>query len=361
MIKLIYRTRSRSRCSRPNNLESIITFFFHEVNSKAVAVPSRNRVKLQSLGGNSIVPECSLIKMTLTRQLRFFKLSKPLDQAFRRHVLLFSSWSCRRFLHITLSARRQVTTFKPVDDLYTNPIDRLQPMVQVPIIAKNDNCFNPSRKEMERAAMMFELQRKKQKFQFMGSYPNPHIMPNQDVPEVAFIGKSNVGKSSLLAAMFAQIPDLEVRTSKKPGHTKLMNMFNVDNLFHLIDMPGYGYNMPEHFATSVEAYLKSRRNLLRVFMLIDATSGPCDFDHVAIDMMEEMSVPYVMVLTKIDLAKPSTLIKSVLSVIKFRDESRADSCFPQPFLVSSMNGEGLAFLQSFIAYVTGNLQIKSLS
>ncbi|GFO09183.1 GTP-binding protein 8 [Plakobranchus ocellatus] len=294
-----------------------------------------------------------------------------------------------------------MSEFKPVDNLYTNPVDRLQPMVQVPIIPEKDSCFRPTRDEMEKAAMMFEEQGKKHKFQFLGSYPNPHIMPKWDVPEVAFIGKSNVGKSSLLAAMFAQIPDLEVRTSKKPGHTKLMNVFKVDNLFHLVDMPGYGYNMPDHFSTSVEAYLKSRRNLLRVFMLIDATSGPVGFDHVAIDMMEEMSVPYVfplcyifsvmafilfdgsvgmtkndqkyfkrysdlrlplcMVLTKIDLAKPSTLIRSVLSVIKFRDETRADSCFPQPFLVSSMNGEGLAFLQSFIAYITGNLLIKSLS
>ncbi|GFR60599.1 GTP-binding protein 8 [Elysia marginata] len=241
---------------------------------------------------------------------------------------------------------------------------------------------------MEQASMMFEVQGKKQKFKFLGSYPNPHVMPKQDTPEVAFIGKSNVGKSSLLAAMFAQIPDVEVRTSKKPGHTRMMNVFNVDDLFHLVDMPGYGYNMPDHFETSVEAYLKSRRNLLRVFMLIDATSGPVAFDHVAIDMMEEivmtfilfdgsigmtkndqkyfkrysdLKLPLCMVLTKIDLAKPSALIKSVLSVVKFRDESRADSCFPQPFLVSSMNGEGLAFLQSFIAYVTGNLKVESLS
>ena len=123
--------------------------------------------------------------MTLKRQLRFFRLFEILDQACLRSELLvsFSPWSCHRFIHTTFG-RRRLTKFKPVDDLYTNPVHRLQPMVQVPIIADNDTCFKPSREEMERAAMMFEVQGKKQKLEFMGSYPNPYIMPKQDVPEV---------------------------------------------------------------------------------------------------------------------------------------------------------------------------------
>ncbi|XP_059168047.1 GTP-binding protein 8-like isoform X1 [Physella acuta] len=273
------------------------------------------------------------------------------------HGLLALSWSCKRTLYVT-----KVRLNQPVSDLFTNPVDRLQPMVQIPIIPNSDMAFRPSRDEMEAASLMFERRNMKgETFQFLGSWPNPHIMPKWDVPEVAFIGKSNVGKSSLLAAMFAQVPDVKVKVSKKPGHTKLMNVFNVNNYFHLVDMPGYGFNMPDHFETSVEAYIKSRRNLLRVFMLIDATTGPVDVDNIAIGMMEEFAVPYVIVITKIDLARPATLIRSLMSVVKFRDETKADSCFPQPFLVSSVNGEGLAFLQSFIAYVTGNLQIKSLS
>ncbi|BFZ14840.1 hypothetical protein BsWGS_17876 [Bradybaena similaris] len=245
--------------------------------------------------------------------------------------------------------------------MFTNPVDRLQPMVQVPIIPESEAAFRPTKQEMEETSRLFEPQNLKGvQSQFLGSWPNPHIMPKWDVPEIAFIGKSNVGKSSLLAAMFTQIPDLKVRVSKKPGHTKLMNVFNVNGFFHLVDMPGYGFNMPDHFETSVEAYLKSRRNLYRVFMLIDATTGPVDFDNIAISMMEEVATPYVMVLTKIDLAKPSTLIRSIMSVIKFRDETKANSCFPQPFLVSAHSGEGIAFLQTFITYLTGHQKISSL-
>ncbi|KAH9494580.1 GTP-binding protein [Bulinus truncatus] len=267
------------------------------------------------------------------------------------------SYSCKRHLHKTA-----VLNTKPVSDLFTNPVDRLQPFLQIPIIPESDYAFRPSRNEMEEASLMFQPQNMKgERFKFLGSYPNPHIMPQWNIPEVAFIGKSNVGKSSLLAAMFAQVPDVIVRVSQKPGSTKLMNVFNVNNKFHLVDMPGYGFNMPDHYEISVEAYLKSRRSLTRVIMLIDATTGPVDVDYIAIDMMEEVGTPYVIILTKIDLASQSTLLRNVVSVLKFREETKANSCFPQPFLVSSINGEGLAFLQAFIAYITGNLKVQTLN
>ncbi|XP_059168050.1 GTP-binding protein 8-like isoform X2 [Physella acuta] len=272
------------------------------------------------------------------------------------HGLLALSWSCKRTLYVT-----KVRLNQPVSDLFTNPVDRLQPMVQIPIIPNSDMAFRPSRDEMEAASLMFERRNMKgETFQFLGSWPNPHIMPKWDVPEVAFIGKSNVGKSSLLAAMFAQVPDVKVKVSKKPGHTKLMNVFNVNNYFHLVDMPGYGFNMPDHFETSVEAYIKSRRNVM-TFILFDGRVGVTNNDQKYFKSYAELKIPLCIVITKIDLARPATLIRSLMSVVKFRDETKADSCFPQPFLVSSVNGEGLAFLQSFIAYVTGNLQIKSLS
>uniref|UniRef100_A0A0B6YDN3 GTP-binding protein 8 n=1 Tax=Arion vulgaris TaxID=1028688 RepID=A0A0B6YDN3_9EUPU len=258
------------------------------------------------------------------------------------------SWSCRRHIH------------KPVSDLFTNPVDRLQPLLQVPIIPESESVFRPTRQEMEESSRLFDPQNLKgETFQFLGSWPNPHIMPKWNVPEIAFIGKSNVGKSSLLAAMFAQIQGLKVKVSSKPGSTKLMNVFNVNNLFHLVDMPGYGFNMPEHFETSVEAYLKSRRNLM-TFILFDGSVGMTKNDEKYFKRYSDLNLPLCVVLTKIDLARSSTLLRSVLSVLTFRDQTKAHSCFPQPFLVSSMNGEGLAFLQSFIAYLTGHQQIASL-
>ncbi|XP_055895150.1 GTP-binding protein 8-like isoform X2 [Biomphalaria glabrata] len=271
------------------------------------------------------------------------------------------TFTCLRYLHKSASASSLENPVKPVSDLFTNPVDRLQPLLQIPIIPNTDRAFRPSRKEIEEASLLFEPKNLVGEcFKFLGAYPNPHIMPRWDVPEVAFIGKSNVGKSSLLAAMFAQVPDLKVRVSSKPGHTKLMNVFNVSNLFHLIDMPGYGFNMPDHFETSVEAYLKTRRSKM-TFILFDGRVGMTQNDQKYFQRYSDLQIPMCMVLTKIDLAKPSALLRSIVSCLRFRDETKANSCFPQPFLVSSMNGEGLAFLQSFIAYITGNLKIESLT
>uniref|UniRef100_A0A2C9KAK5 EngB-type G domain-containing protein n=1 Tax=Biomphalaria glabrata TaxID=6526 RepID=A0A2C9KAK5_BIOGL len=271
------------------------------------------------------------------------------------------TFTCLRYLHKSASASSLENPVKPVSDLFTNPVDRLQPLLQIPIIPNTDRAFRPSRKEIEEASLLFEPKNLVGEcFKFLGAYPNPHIMPRWDVPEVAFIGKSNVGKSSLLAAMFAQVPDLKVRVSSKPGHTKLMNVFNVSNLFHLIDMPGYGFNMPDHFETSVEAYLKTRRSKM-TFILFDGRVGMTQNDQKYFQRYSDLQIPMCMVLTKIDLAKPSALLRSIVSCLRFRDETKANSCFPQPFLVSSMNGEGLAFLQSFIAYITGNLKVESLT
>ncbi|BFZ14837.1 hypothetical protein BsWGS_17879 [Bradybaena similaris] len=270
------------------------------------------------------------------------------------------SWSCKRYIYYVSSSLNQRTEVRPASDMFTNPVDRLQPMVQVPIIPESEAAFRPTKQEMEETSRLFEPQNLKGvQSQFLGSWPNPHIMPKWDVPEIAFIGKSNVGKSSLLAAMFTQIPDLKVRVSKKPGHTKLMNVFNVNGFFHLVDMPGYGFNMPDHFETSVEAYLKSRRNLM-TFILFDGSVGMTKNDEKYFKRYSDLNLPLCMVLTKIDLAKPSTLIRSIMSVIKFRDETKANSCFPQPFLVSAHSGEGIAFLQTFITYLTGHQKISSL-
>ena len=125
--------------------------------------------------------------MTLARNVKLFKgfvLPSLACSNSTSSLPSSSSWSYRRYIHSTLCMNKRKHEHQPVEDLFTNPIDRLQPMVQVPIIPENDICFKPRREEMEKAAMMFEVQRKKHKFKFIGSYPNPHIMPKLDVPEV---------------------------------------------------------------------------------------------------------------------------------------------------------------------------------
>ncbi|NXX89015.1 GTPB8 protein, partial [Centropus bengalensis] len=172
--------------------------------------------------------------------------------------------------------------------------------------------------------------------------------------QVCFIGRSNVGKSSLIRALFSLSPEVEVRVSKTPGHTKKMNFFKVGKCFTLVDMPGYGYRAPQDFVEMVEAYLQERRNLKRTFLLVDGVVGLQKTDHIGIEMLEEFGIPYVMVLTKIDRASKGLLLKNVLEIQEFVKE-KTQGCFPQLFLVSSLEFSGVHLLRGFIAHVTGNL------
>uniref|UniRef100_H0ZT73 GTP-binding protein 8 n=1 Tax=Taeniopygia guttata TaxID=59729 RepID=H0ZT73_TAEGU len=172
--------------------------------------------------------------------------------------------------------------------------------------------------------------------------------------QVCFIGRSNVGKSSLIRALFSLAPEVEVRVSKTPGHTKKMNFFKVGKYFTLVDMPGYGYRSPQDFVEMVEAYLQERHNLKRTFLLVDGVVGLQKTDHIAVEMLEEFGIPYVMVLTKIDRASRGLLLKNVLEIQEFVKES-TQGCFPQLFLVSSVEFSGVHLLRCFVAHVTGNL------
>ncbi|XP_040426308.1 GTP-binding protein 8 [Cygnus olor] len=178
--------------------------------------------------------------------------------------------------------------------------------------------------------------------------------PPPALPEVCFVGRSNVGKSSLIRALFSLSPEVEVRVSKTPGHTKKMNFFKVGKYFTLVDMPGYGYRAPQDFVEMVEAYLQERQNLKRTFLLVDGVVGLQKTDHIAVEMLEEFGIPYVMVLTKIDRASKGLLLKNVLGIQEFVKE-KTQGCFPQLFLVSSVEFSGIHLLRCFIAHVTGNL------
>ncbi|XP_061222625.1 GTP-binding protein 8 isoform X2 [Neopsephotus bourkii] len=177
---------------------------------------------------------------------------------------------------------------------------------------------------------------------------------------VCFIGRSNVGKSSLIRALFSLSPEVEVRVSKTPGHTKKMNFFKVGKYFTLVDMPGYGYRAPQDFVEMVEAYLQERHNLKRTFMLVDGVAGLHKTDHIAAEMLEEFGIPYVIVLTKIDRASRGLLLKNVLEIQEYVKE-KTKGCFPQLFLVSSLEFSGVHLLRCFVAHVTGNLPMVEAS
>ncbi|XP_062949791.1 GTP-binding protein 8 [Cynocephalus volans] len=217
----------------------------------------------------------------------------------------------------------------------------------------NLRIFDPSLEDIGRAESCFSATARS-RIEYLTSAVRLDHAPDLPRPEVCFIGRSNVGKSSLIKALLSLAPEVEVRVSKKPGHTKKMNFFKVGKYFTLVDMPGYGYRAPEDFVDMVETYLKERRNLKRTFLLVDSVVGIQKTDSIAIEMCEEFALPYVMVLTKIDKPSKGHLLKQVLQIQKFVN-TQTQGCFPQLFPVSSVTYSGIHLLRCFIANITGNL------
>ncbi|GAB1599943.1 GTP-binding protein 8-like [Argonauta hians] len=241
-----------------------------------------------------------------------------------------------------------------LEDVCINPILNLQKHLQHDIF-QDILIFRPQVEEVQNGMKLFEPHGKK-KVKFLKSAVKKEQLPNETLPEIAFLGRSNVGKSSLMRCLFHGYSDLRVDISSKPGHTKCLNFYELGQSFRIIDMPGYGHNMPEHFVTSVENYIRTRRNLVRTFLLVDAKVGIISTDTIALKMLQEFGIPYVMILTKIDKCKEHLLLKNLFSVIKWQGKDHI--CFPQPFLISSLTGAGIPLLQTFIAYITGNVVVK---
>ena len=141
---------------------------------------------------------------------------------------------------------------------------------------------------------------------FMLGVVSMKTLPDPDIVEVAFAGRSNVGKSSLINAITGR--NALARTSNTPGRTRELNFFNLGGQLRLVDLPGYGYARASR--TEVEAwtglikrYLKGRANLRRVCILIDSRHGLKDTDEEIMKMLDIAAVPYQIVFTKIDKIK----------------------------------------------------------
>jgi GTP-binding protein len=189
-----------------------------------------------------------------------------------------------------------------------------------------------------------------QNFSFLKSVVSIRYLPQQGT-EVAFIGRSNVGKSSLLNAI-TQKP--LAKTSNTPGRTQMINYFHSHNRYFLVDLPGYGYtNAPKNIAEkwlrlSIN-YFRTSHFLKRVYILIDARHGVKEID---LDMMEEfniMGLSYQIILTKID--KIST--QESQDQLKYATEltQKHPACFPHVFLVSSEKRTGMEELRQNISDV----------
>jgi GTP-binding protein len=152
------------------------------------------------------------------------------------------------------------------------------------------------------------------KAEFIKSAPNVEDCPKSDKPEYAFIGRSNVGKSSLIN-MLVNRKGL-AKTSGKPGKTQLINHFLIDDTWHIVDLPGYGYakvskGARRTFQKIITGYLTKREALVNVFLLIDARLEPQKIDLEFMRWMGENEVPFAIVFTKIDKCSSNELSKNL--------------------------------------------------
>ena len=138
---------------------------------------------------------------------------------------------------------------------------------------------------------------------FVKSCPNRNEKPQAQKPEVLIVGRSNVGKSSLINAL-TQKKKLAF-TSSKPGHTRLLNYYDIDNKFYLVDAPGYGYakggiDLDRLFAEMMTSYFDNNSDLKLVLVLLDARRELSTEDIEIIDYVEENNIPFALVITKFD-------------------------------------------------------------
>jgi len=175
-------------------------------------------------------------------------------------------------------------------------------------------------------------------------------LPPATLPEVAFVGRSNAGKSSLLNALTGR--KTLARVSNTPGRTRQINFFNLGGRLVLADLPGYGYaraskSLADEWQNLIFAYLRGRANLSRVILLVDARRGAMDTDKQAMGLLDQAAVSYVLTLTKIDQLSATDRANAEDGITK---ESRSHTAaYPQIFSTSALKSLGLDALKVHMA------------
>jgi len=181
------------------------------------------------------------------------------------------------------------------------------------------------------------------------SSPSFDKCPKPDKPEFAFIGRSNVGKSSLINMLVKQ-KNL-AKTSSTPGKTQLINHFEINESWYLVDLPGYGYakvaqNDRRRWEQMIENYLRKRENLVNIFVLIDSRHKPQKIDLAFANQLGKWEIPFTVVFTKSDKEKPGVVQRNVTA---FLDAMREEWEFlPQSFVTSAEKNMGREDVLDFI-------------
>lgn len=188
------------------------------------------------------------------------------------------------------------------------------------------------------------------RWEFVRGVPSLEFLPAADRPEIAFAGRSNVGKSSLINALTNRRS--LARTSNTPGRTQELNFFQPeDGAYFLVDMPGYGYakapkSKVEAWTRLIRDYLRGRQTLRRAYILVDSRHGLKDVDSLILDLLDEAAVPYQLVLTKTDKLKIGELEK-VKAGVEAGIATRA-AAFPIVLATSSERKSGLGELKASV-------------
>lgn len=187
--------------------------------------------------------------------------------------------------------------------------------------------------------------------EFLKSAPDLQFLPDPEVPEIAFAGRSNVGKSSLLNALTNR--KALARTSNTPGRTQELNFFDVGRPLEmrLVDMPGYGFaeaprDLVKRWRWLVNDYLRGRPVLKRALLLVDSRHGLKEVDREMMRMLDDAAVSYHLVLTKGDKVKPSAL--GALFETTASEAAKHPAAHPSIFTTSSETGSGIAELRTAI-------------
>ena len=154
---------------------------------------------------------------------------------------------------------------------------------------------------------------------FIKSATRPGNYPPEQFPEIAFAGRSNVGKSSLINVLVNR--KSLVRTSSTPGRTQLINFFNINDHFSLVDLPGYGYakvplSVKKAWGPMIRTYLEVRESLYGVVFIFDIRRVPREEDIRFLDWLEEFGVPTIPVITKIDKVNRSKRDKQIQTIVE---------------------------------------------
>lgn len=186
--------------------------------------------------------------------------------------------------------------------------------------------------------------------------------PEPNIPEYAFIGRSNVGKSSLINAMMNH-KDL-AKTSQTPGKTQLINHFLVNENWYLTDLPGYGYAkvskvQRKDFEKLITNYILNRRNLVNLFVLVDVRHNPQKIDLEFIQWCGESGIPFSIVFTKSDKLKPNAVIKNVEDYKAELHKTWED--LPELYVTSAEKKEGGDEILNFIEKTNDFLTLNNIS